>query len=311
MVHLTLSSGDPISLKPSLANKFRGIKIPGSALFKAESPAYALSVHEFIHPLYNLTLRQYRFSEHRRIISTESASWLRMEIPLSGNLTVITKGHPATVISPGFYQITRETTFAIDCKAGSSLVYFTAGFSPQLLAAIGTDQGFSEMPPAHVPRNLLELVDDILKCPFQETFRNFYYANRVRELLFAHSVSQPMPIPGELSSAQVAAMYEADRIMAANLDGRITIPDLARMLGTNFVTLKRNYERVFGVGIFPKLMQRKMDHIKLLLEKTDKPLKEIADLAGYQTLPGFINAFRKKFKVTPKEWRRMRRGSSQ
>jgi AraC-like DNA-binding protein len=121
-------------------------------------------------------------------------------------------------------------------------------------------------------------------------------------------VSLPMVLPGDLSPAQIAQMYDADRIMADNLDGKITIPELARRLGTNFVTLKRNYERVFGIGLFPRLMQRKMDHIKLLLEKTDKPLKEIADLAGYQTLPGFINAFRKRFKMTPNEWRKERRG---
>lgn len=311
MIHITLSSGDPIALKPSLANKFRGIKIPGSALYKAEGPGYAIIVHEFIHPLYNLSLRQFQFADHRQIVSTESNSWLRMEIPLSGVLSVVTQDHPAWRITPGYYHMTRHSTFASDFKAGTSLVYFTAAFSPQLLSAIGTDHRFDEMIPSQVPRDLHEMVYDILKCPFLETFRNFYYANKVRELLFSHTVSQPMPVPGELSNAQVAAMYEADRIMSANLDGRITIPDLARMLGTNFVTLKRNYEKVFGVGIFPKLMQRKMDHIKLLLEKTDKPLKEIADLAGYQTLPGFINAFRKRFKVTPKEWRKMRRAGGE
>ncbi|MBL0336176.1 MAG: helix-turn-helix transcriptional regulator [Chitinophagaceae bacterium] len=115
-------------------------------------------------------------------------------------------------------------------------------------------------------------------------------------------------MPGELSPEQISRMYEADRIMANNLDGKITIPQLARKLGTNFVTLKRNYEKVFGIGIFPRLMQRKMEHIQLLLENTNKPLKEIADLAGYQTSPGFINAFRKRSKVTPKEWRKERRG---
>jgi len=121
-------------------------------------------------------------------------------------------------------------------------------------------------------------------------------------------VSLPVVLPGELSPEQIAQMYEADRIMANNLDGKITIPELARQLGTNFVTLKKNYEKVFGIGLFPRLMQRKMDHIKLLLEKTNKPLKEIADLAGYQTLPGFINAFRKRFKMTPNDWRKERRG---
>jgi AraC-like DNA-binding protein len=211
-------------------------------------------------------------------------------------------------ILPGYYQVSKAKVFASDILGGAPLTYFTAAFSQQLLSNLGSGHPFVPTVPGPVPQDLLEMIYEILKCPFQEAILDFYYANKVREVLFSHVVATPMAAPGEMNAQQVAAMYEADRIMADNLDGRITIPELARRLGTNFVTLKRNYEKVFGIGIFPRLMQRKMDHIKLLLEKTDKPLKEIADLAGYQTLPGFINAFRKRFGMTPKEWRKQRRG---
>ena len=308
MVRLNLSSGDPISLELSPNRKFRGPRIPGSALLKADRQGYALTVHFYDHPLYAVSLRQYLFKEATRIVTTEQHDWFRLEIPLGGSLSVINQQGISSVILPGYYQATAEAVFASDLLAGQPVIYFTAAFSPQLLSALGSGHLLVPVPPSPVPRDLIEMVYEILKCPFQEAIRDFYYANKVRELLFSHIVSLPMTAPGELNAQQVAAMYEADRIMADNLDGRITIPELARRLGTNFVTLKRNYEKVFGVGIFPRLMQRKMDHIKLLLEKTDKPLKEIADLAGYQTLPGFINAFRKRFRVTPKEWRKARRG---
>jgi AraC-like DNA-binding protein len=309
MVRINLNSGEVLSFKPSPSRKFRGLKIPGSSLYKAESCRYHFLLHLFTHRLYTLTLRQFLFVDPGSIIISELNNWLRLELPLSGQLSVVEKGGGGFQLSSGAYQLTDQSVFGLKLQAHPSpTVYFTAHFSPELLASLGTDPLVSPQRPRPVPQDLLETVYDILRCPFVESLRDFYYANKVRELLFAHLVSVPVVLPGELSPGQIAQMYEADRIMASNLDGKITIPELARQLGTNFVTLKRNYEKVFGIGIFPRLMQRKMAHIQLLLEKTNKPLKEIADLAGYQTLPGFINAFRKRFKVTPKEWRDERRG---
>lgn len=308
MIQISLSSGDYLLLKESPNRKFKGVKIPGSTLYKAERTGYALSIHVYQHRLYTITLRQFQFTEDVRIITAETNNWLRLELPLSGTLSIIPREGQPFQMAPGTYHLTDQSPFATDHLAGESAIYFSVHFAPELLASIGSDQSFMSRAPGPVPQDLLEMVYDILKCPFQESLRNFYYANKVRELLFSHSVSLPLALPGELNQAEIALMYEADRIMSDNLDGKITIPELARKLGTNFVTLKRNYEKVFGIGIFPRLMQRKMEHIQLLLEKTDKPLKVIADLAGYQTLPGFINAFRKRFKITPKEWRKKRRG---
>lgn len=308
MIRLSHATGEPVFLKQAPQRTFKGLKIPGSNLYQAERESYEVSLHEFNHRLYTITLRQFQFQEDSRIISTEINDWLRLEVPLSGTLSILPKEGTSFVVLPGQYHLTDQRVYATDIKSGTPLIYATVHYSQELLSSIGSDNPFTTIPPSPVPGDLQDMLHDILKCPFQETIRNFYYANKVRDLLFSHEVSQPMVLPGELSPDQIAQMYDADRIMAHNLDGKITIPELARQLGTNFVTLKRNYEKVFGIGIFPRLMQRKMEHIQLLLEKTNKPLKEIADLAGYQTLPGFINAFRKRFQVTPKEWRKERRG---
>ncbi|MFT3981183.1 MAG: AraC family transcriptional regulator [Ferruginibacter sp.] len=308
MIQLSLSSGELLLLKQSPGRKFRGLRIPGSVLYKSEKNGASIDIHWFNHRLYAISLRQIQRKDEGQIITTEENRWLRLEIPLSGALTIIPKDGSSFQLDPGHYHLTDQLVYASEHPAGIPAIYFTVHFSPELLAGIGSDQAFTSIQPAPVPQDLLEMVYDILKCPFQESLRNFYFANKVRDILFSHTVSIPVVMRGELTPDQIAQMYEADRIMAHNLDGKITIPELARKLGTNFVSLKKNYEKLFGIGIFPRLMQRKMEHIQLLLEKTNKPLKEIADLAGYQTLPGFINAFRKRFKITPKEWRNKRRG---
>lgn len=307
MLQLSLSTGEPLILKPTTNRHFRGQHIPGSSLFMAEKAGCSVSIHLFSHRLYKITIRHFRFTADTRIVTREKNGWLRLEMPLSGTVNFLTQAGIATFLNPGQYQISKEVIYGSDFQAGET-VYFAAYFSKELLDSIGSAQDFTPVPPRPVPHELLEMVDEMMKCPYRDDIRSFYYANKIRELLFSHIASLPNVLPGELNDVQIASMYEADRIMANNLDGKITIPELAKKLGTNFVTLKKNYEKVFGIGIFPRMIQRKMEFIERLLENTNMPLKEIADQAGYQTLPGFINAFRKRYKMTPKEWRKKRRG---
>jgi len=62
------------------------------------------------------------------------------------------------------------------------------------------------------------------------------------------------------------------------------------------------------MGTFERLLQRKMERAKNLLETTDRQVQDVSEMAGYETVTGFINAFRKQFKMTPKDWRKKSRG---
>lgn len=307
MVVFQFSSGDPLPLTPAPERSFRGIRIPGARLYRSGGSPYTTHVHVYQQKHYAISLRQFEFQQAAELLVEEDSKWLRMEFLLEGSCRIFQKGDSGKEFTTGQYLLTDQVVYGLEPGTGRA-AYLTIHFSSELLEGIGGERPAVSSQPIFMPLAMSELVDGILSCPFQEPLREFFYSNKVREFLFLHLASQPVVLPIDLTREQVAQIHEADRIMAQNLDGRITIPQLARMLGTNFVTLKRNYEKVFGVGLFARLMQRKMDYSKQLLEQTDKPLKDIADLSGYQTLPGFINAFRKRFGMTPNAWRKMRRG---
>jgi AraC-like DNA-binding protein len=75
------------------------------------------------------------------------------------------------------------------------------------------------------------------------------------------------------------------------------------LAGTNEFKLKKGFRQLFGMGVFHRLLFRRMEKAKMLLETTNKSIGEIADLAGYDTAAGFIHAFRREFDMTPREWR--------
>jgi len=153
-----------------------------------------------------------------------------------------------------------------------------------------------------------EVIYRILENPFEEKFRDAFYDYSIRELLFYHISAPQFTPPGELSQTELAAVYEADRIISANLSVHYSINELARMTHTNVHVLKTGFARLFGMGTFERLLQRKMERAKYLLETTDRQVQDISELSGYETVTGFINAFRKQFKMTPKDWRKKQRG---
>ena len=154
-----------------------------------------------------------------------------------------------------------------------------------------------------MPDKMNYLIHEMLRNPYGENLRDFYYHNCIRELLFFHLTQQNQPIPGELEDRDIAAIYQADSIISSNLHQHFTIDKLSRMTGTNQFKLKKGFKHIFGMGVFHRLLFRRMEHAKVLLETTDKSIGEIAMLAGYDTAAGFIHAFGRVFKKTPRAWR--------
>jgi AraC-like DNA-binding protein len=74
----------------------------------------------------------------------------------------------------------------------------------------------------------------------------------------------------------IASIYKADSIIAANLKKHYTIDELSRMSGTNKLKLKIGFKKAYGMGVFKRLVFRWMEHAKTLLESTDKSIGEIA-----------------------------------
>ena len=104
-----------------------------------------------------------------------------------------------------------------------------------------------------------------------------------------------------LSNQPDVIFYQADTIISSNLHEHFTIDKLSRMAGTNQFKLKNGFRWILGMGVFHRLLFFLMERAKILLESTDKSIGEIAELAGYDTAPGFIHAFRREFGITPRE----------
>lgn len=104
--------------------------------------------------------------------------------------------------------------------------------------------------------------------------------------------------------------YDVDRIYLArdiiekDLTKHFTIEELAREVGTNERKLKIGFRQEFGVGPYEMLSKKRIQAATALLQGTNLPVKEIARRTGYRHPSSFVEAFRKRFLVSPARWRR-------
>jgi AraC-like DNA-binding protein len=106
------------------------------------------------------------------------------------------------------------------------------------------------------------------------------------------------------------ASWQARRLMAhidANLTGRISLGDLAELVGLSNGHFCRAFKKTFGVSAHAYLMRRRIEFAQGAMLKTQMPLSEIALTCGLADQSHFTRTFRRIVGETPNAWRRARR----
>jgi len=154
-------------------------------------------------------------------------------------------------------------------------------------------------PPSRMPDKMNFLIHEMLRNPYGENLRDFYYQNCIRELLFFHLTQHHQPIPGKLEDRDIAAIYHADSIISSNLHQHFTIDKLSRMTGTNQFKLKKGFKQLFENSVVAFVNEHRLNEAKRLIYEGEKNMSTIAYELGYAHPQHFQRAFKKKFGVTP------------
>lgn len=100
----------------------------------------------------------------------------------------------------------------------------------------------------------------------------------------------------------------------AILDSRMSDPpgliELAAELGTNERKLTDIFRRKLGLTVFDYFSELRLETARHLLEGSGMRIQAIAGHVGYLNAGDFTRAFRRHFGVTPRDYRRARRGTA-
>ena len=89
----------------------------------------------------------------------------------------------------------------------------------------------------------------------------------------------------------------------AHLDDRLTLTDLAAVACLSPYHFSRSFKLALGVGPQRYVMQRRVERVKALMRRTNRPLARIAQESGFSDQSHLISVFRRETGVTPGQFR--------
>ena len=114
-----------------------------------------------------------------------------------------------------------------------------------------------------------------------------------------------------ITKGQRRIITEAEQMMTDNLRKRYTVEELSSHFGISASAFKKYFSAVYGKPVSQYMREKRMEKAKELLETTDDSIGEIALASGYEHQGKFGSVFKKCSGVSPLEYRRLNRKTSE
>ena len=99
---------------------------------------------------------------------------------------------------------------------------------------------------------------------------------------------------------------EAKRIIDGQLAFAPSCEELSRMVHLSMTKLTRGFSTFYGMPIHQYIIEQRLTQAAQLLLEGDWNVSEVATIVGYGKASNFAAAFKKRYGVAPKNYRRSR-----
>jgi AraC-like DNA-binding protein len=108
----------------------------------------------------------------------------------------------------------------------------------------------------------------------------------------------------KFSLDEIERIYAAKELIDSNLPRHFSIFQIAAHVALNEQKLKEGFKEIFGKGLFGYLQDQLLKIAQIEIEQTNRSVKQIAARAGYKKANNFSAAFKKKFGLSPSQWKK-------
>ncbi len=129
----------------------------------------------------------------------------------------------------------------------------------------------------------------ILKAKFEEIM--FY-------LIHKHGASFLNSIIQQVDSAE----SRLTNIVTNNKHKKLSLQELAFLSNMSVSTFKREFYRIYDKTPIKWFNEERLEHISILLKTNQKRPIELYEEAGFENFSNFVQAFKKRYGVTPKQY---------
>ena len=142
----------------------------------------------------------------------------------------------------------------------------------------------------------------LVNCPLDPSLARIYSGGKLLELLaifLAEAALGGMRTHEGLQRTDREAVEQAKVVLDARLTNPPTYSELARMLYVSETKLSRGFKMLYGKPMHAYVIERRLEHARLLLEGEGVSVAEAATTVGYGNLGHFSSAFKRRYGVSP------------
>ncbi|MFN3840169.1 MAG: helix-turn-helix transcriptional regulator [Cyclobacteriaceae bacterium] len=153
--------------------------------------------------------------------------------------------------------------------------------------------------------SLLVVLNQLFTVQLNNLTRQLFYQGKVLEILslyFSLKAPDTESCPFLKDDEVVRKIKIAKEHLLQRMENPPAIRDLAKLSGLNEYQLKTGFKQIYGNTVYGYLLDHKLDQARVLLDKGQLHVNEVAYQIGYSNPSHFIAAFKKKFGITPKKY---------
>lgn len=134
------------------------------------------------------------------------------------------------------------------------------------------------------------------------------HAKQRLERLETMAATRALESVTDLTSRDDKVFAQAIAILEQRLAEPPTLPELTHIIGTNERKITELFRQRVGMTVFDYFGEMRLETARRLLEGSDLRIQLIADRVGYRNAGDFTRAFRRRYGVSPREYRQARGG---
>lgn len=120
-----------------------------------------------------------------------------------------------------------------------------------------------------------------------------------------HLISGNGPVSAMLAKAAMYPLPDVMEKLSTGIAEVRLLEEMAAMGHMSTATLKRRFRDIYHSSPMHWVLEKRLQMAGFLLRTTEQPILEIAYSTGFEDVTHFYRQFRRCFKVTPLQWRKM------
>ena len=154
---------------------------------------------------------------------------------------------------------------------------------------------------------LFSILEYLEKTDVNNTINKILLKAKILELIaiqLENYKNSDVAFAKQFNDKALKKIYKIKELIQSNLHKNFSLVDLSKQFGVNYHSCNNEFKRVFGYSVHEYSIEVKMKKAKTSLENTEKLVYQIAEEVGYKNATHFTAAFKRKFKITPIQYRK-------